>query len=183
MLVRDYCDQKLDEGLNIMVDGFLRRLNELQERLRERDAIKAKMKRRLQVLPPIPGSTRKLETLSHNWPLGRMFLFFMHRWSSSNKLKKKMNKNWLFRQAYGKYTGLSALKKPTLCSSPPTSSPVRYASSHAQSPPPLSRTNCTMHHTVLTTHTHVHTCTYTHAHICTHTHTHTHRAKGALTTR
>ena len=49
MLVRDYCDQKLDEGLNIIVNGFLRRLNELQERLRERDAIKAKMKRRLQM--------------------------------------------------------------------------------------------------------------------------------------
>lgn len=49
MLVRDYCDQKLDERLNELVDTFLRKLNELQERLRERDAIKAKMKRRLQV--------------------------------------------------------------------------------------------------------------------------------------
>jgi hypothetical protein len=52
MLVRDYCDQKLDESLNLLVDDFLRRSNELQERLRERDAIKAKMKRRLQVLHP-----------------------------------------------------------------------------------------------------------------------------------
>ena len=52
MLVRDYCDQRLDEGLNILVDGFLRRSNELHERLRERDPIKAKMKRRLQVLHP-----------------------------------------------------------------------------------------------------------------------------------
>ena len=48
MLVRDYCDQKLDENLNVLVDGFLRKLNQLQERLRERDAMKAKMKRRLQ---------------------------------------------------------------------------------------------------------------------------------------
>ena len=49
MLVRDYCDQKLDDGLNTLVDTFLRKLNQLQERLRERDAVKAKMKRRLQV--------------------------------------------------------------------------------------------------------------------------------------
>lgn len=89
MLVRDYCDQKLDEGLNLLVDGFLRRSNELQERLRERDAIKAKMKRRLQVLH------------SHSWlnpqtgnpvpqmaSLSLVSYFFMHWWTSSSKLKK-----------------------------------------------------------------------------------------------
>ena len=48
--MRDYCDQKLHEGLNEMVDAFLRKLNQLQERLREKDAMKARMKRRLQVL-------------------------------------------------------------------------------------------------------------------------------------
>ncbi len=30
LLVRDYCDHKLDEALNVLVDAFLRKLNGTQ---------------------------------------------------------------------------------------------------------------------------------------------------------
>ena len=74
-----------------------------------------------------------------------------------------MNKNLLFRQACGKSTGPSARRKLTLCSSPPTSSPARYPSSHAQNPPRPQRTNHTHSpHGTHDIHTHAHTCTHMH---------------------
>ncbi|EKX51709.1 hypothetical protein GUITHDRAFT_102313 [Guillardia theta CCMP2712] len=46
-LIREYCDQKLSEDLNKTVFNFLSKLNAFQERMKERDPLKAKMKRRV----------------------------------------------------------------------------------------------------------------------------------------
>jgi hypothetical protein len=140
MLVRDYCDQKLDEGLNVMVDAFLRKLNELQERLRERDALKAKMKRRLQVPDDVcllrvslrcshangarTGKARVWQDAAccgHGSPLSLRSPHCAH---------KKENK-WGGSRDCAKYTAPSARRKRAWFSSLPTSSPVRYAHAHA----------------------------------------------------
>eukprot|EP00802_Teleaulax_amphioxeia_P002465 Tamp_02467.p1 GENE.Tamp_02467~~Tamp_02467.p1 ORF type:complete len:773 (+),score=145.98 Tamp_02467:678-2996(+) len=134
MLVRDYCDQKLDEGLNVMVDAFLRKLNELQERLRERDALKAKMKRRLQVPDDVcllrvslrcshangarTGKARVWQDAAccgHGSPLSLRSPHCAH---------KKENK-WGGSRDCAKYTAPSARRKRAWFSSLPTSSPVR----------------------------------------------------------